>query len=433
MDAAGYLKTKPGSTATKRPRRVRLRRRRRPRLPPGGHRRRHRLHGRHRRRALPRAIIAERDGAPAASGLGVRALAAGGAGLGELAGGAGRAARVGRGHVGQRGAAASGAGTGSSPAGPAAASPDAGVPQPCRRRAGRVSPHCPCRRRRPRASPGSAAASLLEIPEPRGSSRSDRWPIEYVRRPQTLPGGMLGIALLASAFRPQDRIYIDGPRVPLTYHPHVAAGLSLGVGVTDLSEINLSLPRILCFDGGERPSGCSPYARYNGTGVDVEIGLVRDPGLQLEIQSGVLARVHVAARVPLVARDQPQAPRRRAGSRLRARVAIEQYANPPGDIANPLLAFVTGAADVQVTRRLLLYGHVVPWGSVADVARGSARALRRRLVLLHAPAPSSSLDAGTYNSSPCRPGAALYPGRSPAGLGPLVRLIGVRGGRRFVA
>ena len=55
MDAAGYLMTLPGSTATKHPRRVRLRRRRRPRLPPGGHRRRHRLHGGDRRRALPRS------------------------------------------------------------------------------------------------------------------------------------------------------------------------------------------------------------------------------------------------------------------------------------------------------------------------------------------------------------------------------------------
>ena len=46
----------PGLDGDQDPRRVRVRRRRRPRLPPGGHRGRHRLHGRHRRRALPRPL-----------------------------------------------------------------------------------------------------------------------------------------------------------------------------------------------------------------------------------------------------------------------------------------------------------------------------------------------------------------------------------------
>ena len=70
---------------------------------------------------------------------------------------------------------------------------------------------------------------------------------------------------------------------------------------------------------------------------------------------------------------------------LRARVAIEQYANPPANIANPLLAFVTGAADVQATRRLLLFADVVPWGLVGDLASGdSARAFYGGASLLHA-------------------------------------------------
>ena len=55
MDDNGYLITRPGSSATERRRRLRLRRRAGPHLPPGHHRRRLGLHGRHRRRALARS------------------------------------------------------------------------------------------------------------------------------------------------------------------------------------------------------------------------------------------------------------------------------------------------------------------------------------------------------------------------------------------
>ena len=53
IDEAGYLVTHDG-TATERRRRLRLRRRPGPRLPPGDHRRRLGLHGGDRRRAVPR-------------------------------------------------------------------------------------------------------------------------------------------------------------------------------------------------------------------------------------------------------------------------------------------------------------------------------------------------------------------------------------------
>ena len=52
-DDAGYLVTKPGIDRDEHPGRVRRRRRPGSHLPPGGHRRRLRLHGRARRRALP--------------------------------------------------------------------------------------------------------------------------------------------------------------------------------------------------------------------------------------------------------------------------------------------------------------------------------------------------------------------------------------------
>ena len=54
MEDNGYLVTRPGLDLHQRRRRVRLRRRAGPHLPPGHHRRRLGLHGRHRRRALAR-------------------------------------------------------------------------------------------------------------------------------------------------------------------------------------------------------------------------------------------------------------------------------------------------------------------------------------------------------------------------------------------
>ena len=54
MDDNGYLVTKPGLDVHQHRRRVRLRRRAGPHLPAGDHRRRLRVHGRDRRRALAR-------------------------------------------------------------------------------------------------------------------------------------------------------------------------------------------------------------------------------------------------------------------------------------------------------------------------------------------------------------------------------------------
>ena len=54
LDADGYIQVETGHHPDQRPRRVRLRRRHGQDLPPGGHRRRHRLHGRARRREVPR-------------------------------------------------------------------------------------------------------------------------------------------------------------------------------------------------------------------------------------------------------------------------------------------------------------------------------------------------------------------------------------------
>ena len=75
-DEAGYLITKPGIDRDEHPGRLRGRRRPGPRLPPGRHRRRLRLYGRARRRALPRRHRGTPDGGRGrAARLADRALA----------------------------------------------------------------------------------------------------------------------------------------------------------------------------------------------------------------------------------------------------------------------------------------------------------------------------------------------------------------------
>jgi len=129
---------------------------------------------------------------------------------------------------------------------------------------------------------------LPPVAVPRASQPSalDRWPIEYVLRPQTLPEGMSELGVRSSAFRPQSGPLTTAAGVPYTFNAYFALGAWLRLGVTERFDLEFSAPRILCLEEAA-PSGCSDINRYNGTGVTATYGVLRSRTLQLKLFGNV--------------------------------------------------------------------------------------------------------------------------------------------------
>jgi hypothetical protein len=136
--------------------------------------------------------------------------------------------------------------------------------------------------------PVAAIPALPPVEEPQVSQLSslDRWPIEYVLRPQTLPEGMLELGVRSSAFRPQSGRLTTAAGAPYTFNPNFALGAWLRLGVTERFDLEFSAPRILCLEEAA-PSGCSDINRYNGTGVSATYGVLRSRTLQLKLFGNV--------------------------------------------------------------------------------------------------------------------------------------------------
>jgi len=133
-------------------------------------------------------------------------------------------------------------------------------------------------------------AATVPVPpplaEPQASqsqpSALDLWPIEYVLRPQTLPEGMFGLGLRSSVFRPQSGPLTTAAGAPYTFHPNLALGAWLRMGVSERFDLEFSAPRIVCLKESD-PSGCNDINRYNGTGVSAAYGVLRARTLQLKL------------------------------------------------------------------------------------------------------------------------------------------------------
>jgi hypothetical protein len=136
--------------------------------------------------------------------------------------------------------------------------------------------------------PVGAIPVLPPVAEPQASQPSslDRWPIEYVLRPQTLPEGMLELGLRPSVVRPQSGPLTTAAGAPYTFNPYFALGAWLRLGVTERFDLEFSAPRILCLEEAA-PSGCNDINRYNGTGVSATYGVLRTRTLQLKLFGNV--------------------------------------------------------------------------------------------------------------------------------------------------
>ena len=187
----------------------------------------------------------------------------------------------------------------------------------------------------------------------------EKWPVEYVLRPQTIPQGSLRPIITANYFQPQaGPLYTPGGN-PYTFHPSLTVGASTTYGATDWLQLGVSVPRLLCFDGPE-PSGCNDLNRANGTGLSLAFALVRTRPFQL----AMFTAFSVWRSDPLTLEWTV----RLRGKFLFGDVValeLEAAASRPfdaTDAAHPYLQF-TGVSDlnVQLTRHLLAFADVDPY------------------------------------------------------------------------
>ena len=187
----------------------------------------------------------------------------------------------------------------------------------------------------------------------------EKWPVEYVLRPQTLPGGALRPAISGDYFEPQAGPLYTPSGNPYTFHPSLTVGASVTYGATDRLQLGVLAPRLFCFDGSQ-PSGCNDLNRANGSGVSVGYGLVRTRPFQLE----TVTSFSVWRTDPLTLEWAVSL----RGKVLFGEVValeLEAAASRPFDANpayHPYLQF-TGVTDlnVQLTRHLLVYADLDPY------------------------------------------------------------------------
>lgn len=224
-----------------------------------------------------------------------------------------------------------------------------------------------------------------------------RWPLAYVARPQTLPAEMLqlGTGLVGQV---PNRVDNFDP-VTLTgyqFHPALLLGVSVAAGLTDRLEISAGHPRLACF-GDPRASACSPNNRNVGLGGGLDLGFLRRARVQAEVGAGLT-----------VLRSSPSELAWRAGLAVKVRAAAVLSLSgsasvrrpidpPPQDLDPSTSATVDAGADLQVTQRLLMYAHLVPWAPVARLSDGVALELRGGATYTFSHQAQLGLEAGSFN------------------------------------
>jgi hypothetical protein len=213
-----------------------------------------------------------------------------------------------------------------------------------------------------------AQAQLAEAPAP----RSEKWPLEAIRRPLTLPAMMTAFGVALAGFRP-DRLYIANPgtgtMTPIS--SSATLGVSLAFGVLDRSQASIALPRLLCFETAA-PSGCTGNGRYDEAGAAVRALAIRGEDLQVspavrvtvsQTRPDTLLRWWLNTSVKYTAYDTAVT----FGPTL-----TRTFGTTSVQPFNPWLLYLPVGFNAQLTQRLLAYGVVQPWGSVGDLEQGIA-------------------------------------------------------------
>jgi hypothetical protein len=226
---------------------------------------------------------------------------------------------------------------------------------------------------------------------------ADRWPLAYVRRPQTLLASMLELDLTSGVFRPNDDFNVD-PRdgVPYEFHPNLQVGAGLAAGITDRLELDFYIPDILCFDSLE-PSDCSPNNRHRGN-LGVDYGFLRRARLQAEAEAG-FELDHSAPSVfgwyAAIALKYLAADRLSLSLRLSAGKQIDR---PSTLLPSPLYTHLNAGLDVQLTERLLFLVHAEPWAPPADLDEGIALEVYGGFSYTFNHHVQAALSGGVYNA-----------------------------------
>ena len=229
-----------------------------------------------------------------------------------------------------------------------------------------------------------------------GPSLDDRWPLEAVRRPLTLPAGMASVSATLSAFRPNHLTNLD-PTTGEVYqfHPSANLGVALSFGIRDRFQMSASMPRLLCMDV-DAPSGCTGVNRFNGTGASARVLVVRGPHTQVAPYASIS-----------VSRSSPYVYRWGTGGTVKVAFddtaftispSIARDINPPLFVPiNPWLAYLPIGMNLQITQRTLIYVVVEPWGALDQLGGGVALELYGGAAYTFGRIGEIVFDAGIYN------------------------------------
>jgi len=240
-------------------------------------------------------------------------------------------------------------------------------------------------------------ARAAEGDESETQASLDRWPLAYVRRPQTLLQDMIEADVTVGFVHPNEVRNVD-PRdlVVYDFHSYLRAGSNLSVGITDRLQAGISVPRILCFDSGE-PSGCSAQNRYGGAGVAVAYGILRVARVQAEVDTAF----DIASSSP-VSYDW----KANVGVKVLATdkiainfdVSVSRVIDGPATLPPPYFyTYVNGGVDLQLTERLLVFAHPELWAPPSQLSEGVALEVYGGLSFTFNRHVQASLAAGNHN------------------------------------